>query len=709
MERKYTYSQKRRLRKNRRNTENTDIERLNHQVTDMAPPKGSNPLADDLRKADGDNTDYEAKTLFKHLPISKRTLMGLESSDFIRMTDIQRAALPHALAGRDILGAAKTGSGKTLAFLIPVIEVLYRNKWSQMDGLGALVLSPTRELAFQTFKVLQKIGARHDSLSAGLVIGGNKNVREERERIPFMNILICTPGRFLQHLDETPYFSCDNLQMLVLDEADKILDMGFKKELNAILMSLPKKRQTLLFSATQQSSVRQLARLSLQEPEYLSVHAEESTPTPKDLIQNYLVCDLDKKLDFLWSFVRAHTNNKCMVFLSTQKQVRYVFEVFRKMRPGVSLIHLHGKMSQNKRTEIYLKFTKSKSALLLCTDLASRGLDFKRVDWVIQMDCPSDVDTYIHRAGRTARLSNGGRALLVVMPQEESIIEQLEQRDISIKQIKINPNQAQSIQLTLQNFLLEDPNLKYLAQKTLSSYLRSLHLAKIDVQTLPLDGYAKSLGLVGAPNISISTSKSIDKNEIRKQNKINQLEQMLEEAEESVIPLKVKRKGQTKMDKLFNRKNNSVLSEAFSNIREEEEDDDDLLVKKTENQAHLRDFGPSIDRRKKKKKYENDGSSEEEDNFVERVVKHIEEKDSDDLKEYNKKIRETKLKKKSKLKKKEKIKLQNEAPMPVVLGPASSISSESIESSESSEEIKQSKKRKRDKGKTGRQSKKRKF
>ena len=163
---------------------------------------------------------------FKDLPISSSTIKGLHDASFTEMTLIQRAAIPHALAGRDILGAAKTGSGKTLSFLVPLVELLYRNKWGAADGLGAIVLSPTRELALQSFDVLRKVGRNH-SLSAGLIIGG-KDFSEEQTRIVKMNILIATPGRLLQHMDETPGFTCDGVQMLVLDEADRILDMGFK-------------------------------------------------------------------------------------------------------------------------------------------------------------------------------------------------------------------------------------------------------------------------------------------------------------------------------------------------------------------------------------------------------------------------------------------------------------------------------------------------
>ncbi|CAG8811828.1 12636_t:CDS:2, partial [Gigaspora rosea] len=191
-----------------------------------------------------------------------------------------------------------------------LIETLYRRRWSQLDGLGALVIAPTRELAVQIFEVLRKIG-RHHFLSAGLIIGG-KDLHIEQERINRMNILICTPGRLLQHMDQTAGFICDNLQVLVLDEADLILDMGFEKTVNAIIENIPKHRQTLLFSATQTKSVKDLARLSLQ--------AYSDHSTPPSLLQHYLVCELPEKLDILFSFIKSHLQAKALVFLSSCKQ-----------------------------------------------------------------------------------------------------------------------------------------------------------------------------------------------------------------------------------------------------------------------------------------------------------------------------------------------------------------------------------------------------
>lgn len=257
---------------------------------------------------------------FSDLPLSKKTANGLAKSNYVELTEIQRASLPLSLCGRDVLGAAKTGSGKTLAFIIPLLECLYRANWTQLDGVGALVISPTRELALQIFEVLKKVGKFH-TFSAGLLIGG-KDLKTEQDRVTKMNILVCTPGRLLQHMDQTPDFNCDNLQLFVLDEADRVLDLGFEKTINAIVANLPKSRQTLLFSATQTKSVRDLARLSLKDPEYVAVHEKSDISTPKQLVQKYLVCDLPQKLDILYSFIKTHLKSKIIIFVSSCKQVR---------------------------------------------------------------------------------------------------------------------------------------------------------------------------------------------------------------------------------------------------------------------------------------------------------------------------------------------------------------------------------------------------
>ncbi|KAM9602592.1 putative ATP-dependent RNA helicase DDX10 isoform 1-T2 [Morphnus guianensis] len=441
---------------------------------------------------------------FSDFPLSKKTLKGLQEAQYRMVTEIQRQTIGLALQGKDVLGAAKTGSGKTLAFIVPALELLYRHQWTSADGLGVLVISPTRELAYQTFKVLRKVGRNHE-FSAGLIIGG-KDLKEESERIHNINMLICTPGRLLQHMDETSYFYASDLQMLVLDEADRILDMGFADTMNAIIENLPKKRQTLLFSATQTKSVKDLARLSLKDPEYVWVHEKAKFSTPATLDQNYVVCELQQKVNMLYSFLRSHLKKKSIVFFASCKQVQYLFRVFCKLQPGLPVLALHGKQHQMKRMEVYTCFVRKKAAVLFATDIAARGLDFPAVNWVIQFDCPEDANTYIHRVGRTARYKEGGEALLLLLPSEEKgMVEQLSQRKVPVSEIKINPEKITDIQKRMQAFLAQDQELKDKAQRCFVSYLRSVYLMKnkevFDVFRLPLAEYALSLGLAMAPRV----------------------------------------------------------------------------------------------------------------------------------------------------------------------------------------------------------------
>ncbi|XP_057606922.1 probable ATP-dependent RNA helicase DDX10 isoform X2 [Hippopotamus amphibius kiboko] len=443
-------------------------------------------------------------TRFSDFPLSKKTLKGLQEAQYRLVTEIQKQTIGLALQGKDVLGAAKTGSGKTLAFLVPVLEALYRLQWTSTDGLGVLIISPTRELAYQTFEVLRKVGKNHD-FSAGLIIGG-KDLKHEAERINNINILVCTPGRLLQHMDETICFHATNLQMLVLDEADRILDMGFADTMNAIIENLPKKRQTLLFSATQTKSVKDLARLSLKDPEYVWVHEKAKYSTPATLEQNYIVCELQQKISVLYSFLRSHLKKKSIVFFSSCKEVQYLYRVFCRLRPGVSILALHGRQQQMRRMEVYNEFVRKRAAVLFATDIAARGLDFPAVNWVLQFDCPEDANTYIHRAGRTARYKEDGEALLILLPSEEKgMVQQLLQKKVPVKEIKINPEKLIDVQKKLESFLAQDQDLKERAQRCFVSYIRSVYLMKdkeiFDVSKLPIPQYALSLGLAVAPRV----------------------------------------------------------------------------------------------------------------------------------------------------------------------------------------------------------------
>ncbi|PPR03363.1 hypothetical protein CVT24_012488 [Panaeolus cyanescens] len=583
-------------------TEKQQIEQLERDVMNYIPP-------DDLKA-------------FADLPLSPATKKGLKKAFFVDMTDIQAKSIPISLKGKDVLGAARTGSGKTLAFLVPVLETLYRKRWSSLDGLGALIISPTRELAVQIFDVLRSIGCYH-GFSAGLVIGG-KNLKDEKDRLSRMNILVATPGRLLQHMDQTIGFDADNLQVLVLDEADRILDMGFKRTLSALLQHLPKSRQTLLFSATQTQSVSDLARLSLKDPVSVGTNPADTTLStmPQNLEQHYLVVELDQKLNVLWSFIKTHLQSKMIVFMSSCKQVRFVFETFCKMHPGVPLLHLHGKQKQSARLTMYQKFTSISHAVLFATDIAARGLDFPSIDWVVQLDAPEDAETYIHRVGRTARYESKGKALLFLMPsEEEGMKAALEKKNIQISKIKNRASKTQDIQNQLQVLAFKDPELKYLGQRAFVSYLRSVHLQKdksiFKLEGLPVDKFAEALGLPGTPKIKF-LSREVAK---QRKNASRALEEAQAEAAEpsssesesdeesgseegsSDEDKKEKKEGtathsraakapavRTKYDRMFERKNQNVLSEHYNKLVEHEstaatnaDDDDDFIVLKRAN------------------------------------------------------------------------------------------------------------------------------
>ncbi|KAK4963078.1 ATP-dependent RNA helicase dbp4 [Elasticomyces elasticus] len=529
-------------------------------------------------------TPGESYTTFSSLPLSEPTREGLKAAHFSTLTDIQAKALPLAFQGRDILGAAKTGSGKTLAFLVPVLENLYRAQCIGSDaGLGAMIISPTRELAIQIFEVLRTIGRKGHLFAAGLVIGG-KSLKEERDALARMNIVVCTPGRILQHLSQTAAFNVENLQMLVLDEADRILDMGFSRDLDAIIEYLPPDRQTLLFSATQTKKVGDLARLSLRDPEYISVHEAAASATPKTLIQNYVVTPLPEKLDTLWSFITSTKKAKILVFLSSGKQVRFIFEVFRHMQPGIPLLHLHGRQKQTARLDITDRFRRAKDSCLFATDVVARGLDFPAVDWVVQVDCPEDAETYIHRVGRTARYEREGRAVLFLDPsEEEGMLRRLEHKKVPIERINVRGKKQVQIGKQVQGMLFGDPQLKYLGQKAFSSYTRSLHVQRdkevFDLQKYDLEGYASSLGLPGAPRIKFLKADAEEVKRLKNAPRKRKGEESEEsdvsagEEDENGAVAKVEKKNgvRTKYDRMFERKNQDVLAEHYGKMVKDED------------------------------------------------------------------------------------------------------------------------------------------
>lgn len=357
----------------------------------------------------------------------------------------------------------------------------------------------------------------------------------------------------------------------------------------------------MLFSATQTRKVSDLARLSLQDPEYVAVHEAAASATPSTLQQHYVVTPLPQKLDILWSFIRSNLKTKTIVFMSAGKQVRFVYEAFRHLQPGVPLMHLHGRQKQGGRLDIMTKFAQAQEAVLFATDIAARGLDFPAVDWVIQLDCPEDSDTYIHRVGRTARYERDGRAVMFLEPSEEAgMLKRLEQKKVKVERINVKANKQQSIKDQLQNMCFKDPELKYLGQKAFIAYVKSIHLQKdkevFKLKELPLEEFAGSMGLPGAPRIKfIKGDDTKDrKNAPRGLNNLSSDESSEDEGGEKKQKKKDEQQVRTKYDRMFERRNQDVLAGHYSKLinddgtavgeksatADADEDDDFLSVKR---------------------------------------------------------------------------------------------------------------------------------
>jgi len=284
-----------------------------------------------------------------------------------------------------------------------------------------------------------------------------------------------------------------------LDEADRILDMGFSETMNSIVNNLPTTRQTLLFSATQTKSVKDLARLSLHNPTYVSVDELAATCTPANLTQTYVICSLHDKLSFLWSFIRNHLNQKMIVFFQSCKQVKYCYEAFNKLGTGMTTCCLYGTMNQLRRMAVYDEFLRKGNAVLFATDLAARGLDFPSVNWVIQIDCPPDVNTYIHRVGRTARYEKDGQAIMLVTEfEKDEMLKELDGKKIPIKKLEVNMRRITNIDIKLQNLCASDVEMKESAKRALMAYMRSLFLMSnkklFQVDKIDVVKYSLSLG-----------------------------------------------------------------------------------------------------------------------------------------------------------------------------------------------------------------------
>uniref|UniRef100_A0A6B2L144 ATP-dependent RNA helicase n=1 Tax=Arcella intermedia TaxID=1963864 RepID=A0A6B2L144_9EUKA len=394
-------------------------------------------------------------------------------------TSIQSSAIPAIMNNSNVLVKAETGSGKTLTYLIPIVSrLLDLDTVDRTQGSYALVIAPTRELVLQIYEVLSQLVKAFPWIVVGHIIGGEKKKSEKSRIRKGITILIATPGRLLDHLQNTNAFKLNFLKWLVFDEADRLLDMGFEREVTQIMKLLNEKalneqnpipRQNLLLSATLSKALSNLASVNLEKPVFIGLDSavEEKEDNernynthkiPDTLNQFFITTPMKKKLILLATFLRWKVKEekdcKIIVFFSNCDSVEYFFTLFSAIQTPTlpphmvkkgqeeyeslvptQLFKLHGNMAQNTRTPTFHTFRNSNSAVLFCTDVAARGLDLPHVNWIVQYDPPSDPRAYIHRVGRTARIGQSGNAVVFITPQEKSYIQVLNSKNMFLEEM----------------------------------------------------------------------------------------------------------------------------------------------------------------------------------------------------------------------------------------------------------------------------------
>jgi ATP-dependent RNA helicase DDX18/HAS1 len=325
-----------------------------------------------------------------------------------------------------------------------------------------------------------------------------------------VNIVVATPGRLLDHLQNATGWVYENLQSLIIDEADRILQQGFEEEMNQIIKLLPKNRQTVLFSATQTTKVEELGKLSIPNMEkcvYVNVSGNEEAPTNVTLTQGYVVVPADKRFLLLFTFLRRYRDKKVIVFFSACRTVEYYTELLNHV--SVPCYGYHGKQKQQQRQTTYLQFCNAEHGILLCTDVAARGLDIPEVDWIIQFDPPDQPQEYIHRVGRTARAGKKGNALLFLMPEELKFLSYLKASRVELNEYSFPYDKLpDAVQRRLEDLVSKQYYLSKTARDAYRSYLHAYNSHSLktifNVEKLDLKKLARSFGLPDPPTVDFS-------------------------------------------------------------------------------------------------------------------------------------------------------------------------------------------------------------
>ncbi|RED93404.1 DEAD/DEAH box helicase [Marinoscillum furvescens] len=359
---------------------------------------------------------------FSELNLNPKLLEGIEAIGFENATPVQEATIPKILEAKDLIAAAQTGTGKTAAFLLPIIHKILEEP--EDDNIKALIIVPTRELAVQIDQQLEGL-SYYTSVSSLAVYGGGDGQSFDREKKALTegaDIIIGTPGRLIAHLN-MKYVKVEKLKYLILDEADRMLDMGFNEDITKIIGYLPKERQTLLFSATMPTKIRALAKNILQDPEEINIAI--SKPNEKIVQAAFVVYD-GQKIELVKHILKADWLRSVIVFCSTKDSAKRLTKELKKAE--LSVEEIHSDLDQKTREEVLSRFKSRKLTVLVATDILARGIDVEDIDIVINYDVPNDGEDYIHRIGRTARAASKGAAFTFVNEKEQSkflVIEEL--------------------------------------------------------------------------------------------------------------------------------------------------------------------------------------------------------------------------------------------------------------------------------------------
>ncbi|XP_038063851.1 probable ATP-dependent RNA helicase DDX47 [Patiria miniata] len=405
----------------------------------MAAPKSKTSETSETKVDEEDHTETEEESTFASLGVVDVLCEACERLKWKTPTKIQRESLPLSLKGRDIIGLAETGSGKTGAFAIPILQALLERP----QRLFALVLTPTRELAFQISEQFEALGSGI-GVTCAVVIGGIDMMTQALQLAKKPHVIVATPGRLVDHLENTKGFSLRALKYLVMDEADRILNMDFEAELDKILKVIPKERHTYLYSATMTKKVAKLQRASLKEP--VKVEVSSKYDTVEKLQQFYVFIPAKYKDCYLVYILNELAGNNFMVFCSTCNNTQRVALMLRNL--GMTAIPLHGQMSQSKRLGTLNKFKGKSRSILIATDVASRGLDIPHVDVVVNFDIPTHSKDYIHRVGRTARAGRAGKSITFVTQYDVELYQRIEQ--LIDKKLPLFPTEEQEVMLLME-------------------------------------------------------------------------------------------------------------------------------------------------------------------------------------------------------------------------------------------------------------------